>query len=383
MSPRSVYSPALRTPDELWRAIFRFATFTQASCRLYDVEYLPFRESWLNHYGSDDTLSVKKSIVLVCRHWRALGAEFLYEHMELATLSKVLGSGEDEIGRFVRRLVLPSRPLEGNHNAPLVDALKRCCRVEILVQPAWSGKPDDDAALWREDAGISSGLATLLTRVKRIDWSTIGHERGYENHRRRLAWVLRAASNLRYLSLRYNVDPFPGPSHITLPSLTTLRLHGEIGAFGLSAPNLVNIILNNIDVVSDCCVFRKVGTSLRILQLEGFGEGHKFDILRLSPSLHELCCSVRRETVVVLGCLHPSLHTVRLYCVRNPDAPAIAGFRKKSVLLYDQTALPSLSRIVLHGDWSNFSKHADFRLFRMRILDRGCILEYQDGQLVV
>lgn len=376
-------------PDELWRAIFRFATLTTKSNPLYDVNYSPFRESWLDCHSSDDSLSVKKSIVLVCRYWRALGAEFLYEHMEVRTLSKLLGGGEDgchSVGRFVRRLVLPSQPLaEVGARIQLTDILKRCRRIEILVQPAWSGGPEDNIAFWRDNPAVTltSSLATLLTHVKRIDWCTTGNENVSDTHCRRLAGVLRAVPNLRYLSLRYNVDPFPGPCSIPLPSLKTLRLHGEIGIFGLSMPNLEHIIVNNIGVTSDFCAFSRIGSSLRVIQLEGYGDGYQFDILRLAPSLREFCCSVRRETIVVLGCLHRSIDTVRLFCVRNPDAPAIAGFRKKSVILYDKTALPSLERVILHGDWSVFAKHPDFRLFRMRVLDRGCILKYADGGLVV
>lgn len=380
--------PAPTAPDELWRAIFRFATITTKSSPLYDVDYSPFRESWLDRHSSDDSLSIKKSIVLVCRHWRALGAEFLYEHMEVQTLSKLLGKEDDgfhDIGRFVRRLVLPSRPLaDVGGGIQLADILKRCRRVEILVQPAWSGGSEDNITFWTDSSGVTltSSLATLVTHVKRIDWCTIGNESLHDNHCRRLAGVLRVVPNLRYLSLRYNVDPFPGACSIPLPSLKTLRLHGEIGIFGLSMPNLEHIIVNNIGVTSDFCAFSRIGSSLRVIQLEGYGDGYQFDILRLAPSLREFCCSVRRETIVVLGCLHRSIDTVRLFCVRNLDAPAIAGFRKKSVILYDKTALPSLERVILHGDWSIFAKHPDFRLFRMRVLDRGCILEYADGRLV-
>ncbi|KAF9466679.1 hypothetical protein BDZ94DRAFT_1250494 [Collybia nuda] len=376
-------------PDELWRAIFRFATITTKSSPLYDVDFSPFRESWLDRHSFDDSLKVKKSIVLVCRHWKALGVEFLYEHMEVHTLSKLLRKGEENdrsVGRFVRRLVLPYRPFEyeGGGSSRFTEILKWCPKVEILVQPAWLGGSEDNTGFWRDDPRVDFTLAltSLLTNVKRIDWCTVGNETFHDIHCHRLAGVLRATTNLRYLSLRYKVDPFPGPSSITLPSLLTLRLHGEIGIYGLNMPNLAHIIVNNIGVASDYCAFKRVGPSLRVIQLAGYGDGYQFDVLRLAPSLRELCCSVRRETLVMLGCLHESIHTVRLYCVANPDAPAIAGFRKKSVVLYHKTALPSLERVILHGDWSSFSKHPEFRLFRMRVLDRGCILEYASGRLV-
>ncbi|RDB15657.1 hypothetical protein Hypma_003995 [Hypsizygus marmoreus] len=382
-------------PNELWRLVFRFATTSPESSRLYDVDFAPFRESWLDSQSLDNTLGVKKAIISVCRTWRELGLQFFWEHATTSMVARLIDCSLDNkcraLGRYVRRLELPSRQLQRNtkgQGVRLEDILRWCPRVEILVQPKWSGGDKVGVQdFWGDPNTWPStplSLVESFKTLKRIDWCTLGNEGQYPAHRALLAQLLSASPNLRYLSLRYGLDPFPGPSFITLPSLATLHLQGEIGLHGLCLPNLEHLIVNHIQVASEHCVFSRIGPKLKVLQLSGYGDGHQFDVFRLSPDLAEFCCGVNRETVFVMGCLHPRLHTVRLNCSTYPDGPAVEGFRKKSVMLYDKVTFPNLERVVLHGEaWTAFAEHPEFRLFRLRILDRGCGLVHDDGQAVM
>ncbi|KAG5641081.1 hypothetical protein DXG03_006060 [Asterophora parasitica] len=366
-------------PNELWRLIFRFATLSHKSSPLYDTSYHYFRDSWLDDQYLDDTLPMKMAITLVCIRWRRLAEEFLYEHVRVCTLARLFEDRPDEerraIGRFVKRLQLPSRPL---HPSITVDntfshILTFCPRVTILVQPRWLGGIDSlNRVFWGDivNPSFRSCLAALLPKVRRVDWCTYGHERNYEHHCAILSTVLQAAPRLRYLSMRFRLDPFPGPSHITLPSLTTLRVEGELGNYGLRLPSLTHLIADNIQVASDTCLFASV-PNLRLLQLCGPGAGYQFDVFRLAPHLTEFCCSLHRDTTVVLGCLHAGVRTIRLFCAKDPDRRTVTGFQKKSAMLYTRTSFPALERIVLHGEgWQSVRHTAEFRLFRLRIVDR-------------
>ncbi|GLB43092.1 hypothetical protein LshimejAT787_1205410 [Lyophyllum shimeji] len=272
---------APQIPVELWRLVFRFATISPKTARLYDADFYPFWDSWLDNQSLDDTLDVKKAIV----------------------------------------------------------------------------------------------------SIKRIDWCTFGNERFYGQHCTILSCILLAAPKLLYLSLRYKLDPFPGPPYFVLPSLATLRLEGEIGLYGLSMPGLKHLICDQIQAAADCLLQNL--PKLRTLQLCGISQGFQFDVFRLSPHLTEFCCSVHRETTIVLGCLHPMLQTVHLYCASDFDRRTITGFEKKSVMLYNCTTFPALERIVLHGEgWNTFIQHSEFALFRLRIFDRGCRIEYPNGERI-
>ena len=71
-------------PPELWLRIFRIVATAPASHKLYEIDYSPF-------YGlseNDRTVlkdahwqrtRVKYTLILVCKKWRELALEFLYE----------------------------------------------------------------------------------------------------------------------------------------------------------------------------------------------------------------------------------------------------------------------------------------------------------------
>lgn len=379
LSHATTFTPS--APDELWRLIFRFATLTEESSRLYDTDYTPFRESWLDRLVLDNSLVAKRSVVLVCKHWRSIAMEFLCEHISVEGFLRLRDAqGGSNFGEYIRRLELPTRPIKDTPR--LVDVLQQCRRVQILVQPAWLGGRGDNESFW--DNLTTGNDARVFDRIRRIDWSTLGTEHAYPTHLARLTAILRASSNLLYFSLRFSVDPFPSirPS-LSLLSVKTLRIHGKMGLPGLRLPNLVQIIVNDIQVTdSSQCVFLGIGPYLRILQLTGYGEGFRFDVLRLSPHLEEFCCTVNRDTILAIGELHPRVSTVRLYCAAYPCEGADVGFAKKSALLHDGTSFPALKRVVLHGSWGKFTEHPRFRMFSGFVGRSGVVVEYPDGRAV-
>ena len=89
-------------PPEIWLEVFRWAT-TDASCNLsITSEYVPFQPA-PNIYTADPTATVKSALPLVCRQWKSLSIEFLYQDLRLLRGANALKSSFDQDkARWVR-----------------------------------------------------------------------------------------------------------------------------------------------------------------------------------------------------------------------------------------------------------------------------------------
>lgn len=196
----SHYTP--RAPAELWRLVFRLATTSTTS---YDVAYVPFQPlremSETAAYLEHESLRMQTCLCLmrVCRLWRVVAAEFLYEDVRIMNARSLRSlvdglrrSGDEDgrggFGRYIRRLELPMRQTNFSHPSsrlspfpmpPLIpnastfhlnDLLRFCPRLEILVRPCLH-LDAEDIHFWASLIEIPVESATpLLPRLRRLEW---------------------------------------------------------------------------------------------------------------------------------------------------------------------------------------------------------------------
>lgn len=200
-SEPALYTP--RVPAELWRAVFLVAC---APTLPFDLGYAPFRplrdmlETSATIEEETARLRTCLSLMRVCRRWRLIAAEFLYEDVhimdaaELASLvsglqRSALEDGLGGFGRYIRRLELPMRhtgftaqTLQSPPCAmpPLItpspgfrlgDLLRLCPRLEIFSRPCLRL---DSKSIYFWGSLISASLEgddiPLLPRLRRLEW---------------------------------------------------------------------------------------------------------------------------------------------------------------------------------------------------------------------
>lgn len=66
-------------PSEIWLGILRWATTSDKELNLITATYAPFQPTPNDAF--DPIITVKRTIVLVCREWNQLASEFLYENL--------------------------------------------------------------------------------------------------------------------------------------------------------------------------------------------------------------------------------------------------------------------------------------------------------------
>ncbi|KAJ7353027.1 hypothetical protein DFH08DRAFT_1077367 [Mycena albidolilacea] len=195
------YTP--RVPAELWRAVFLMAC---APTLPFDLGYAPFQplrdmlETSATIEEETTRLRTCLSLMRVCRRWRLIAAEFLYEDVrimdaaELASLvsglqRSALEDGLGGFGRYIRRLELPMRHagftaqtlqsppcampplLTPSPGFRLGDLLRLCPRLEIFSRPCLRL---DSKSIYFWGSLISASLEgdgiPLLPRLRRLEW---------------------------------------------------------------------------------------------------------------------------------------------------------------------------------------------------------------------
>ena len=107
-------------PTEIWRLIFQLATAEGHG--IYETEYIPFQSS---NFVPSQSLTTAISLSGVSKQWQALAAEFLFQqvwvrHGVRGLLECLKGSVQSEgCGRYVRRLELPSTPINDDVANPV------------------------------------------------------------------------------------------------------------------------------------------------------------------------------------------------------------------------------------------------------------------------
>jgi len=381
-------------PQETRLQIFRLATIKPSQTEDTRAEYRPFDAVALGDrdwsHSNQIALRVKATIVLVCKEWKALATEMLYEcirirhgtHNLLSALESTRYSNPDpagvkveyDYGRWVRRIEVSSeiRDFDPLNPYPLLRIIQCCPFVQTIVRLYH--------VISLGPVRLSPGtLFPKFPSIRRIDWwlsgiasqnfrTVAGGICGFFGqliaHSPALDYLTLSGGSASFLSPRISADPFGGASE-PFNSLTTLRLEGG-GAESIIVPesmpplpNLTRLILGGV-YASTIKVLERYGHQIRVFE---FLVIHSFmplfdrhrdtdplttgDVLKACPNLEELNLrlgstplSDNRITVVPIPL--NSLRSIRIQLDHSPT-PGVGDFIRKYV------RCPVLERIVLCG----------------------------------
>jgi len=403
----SRFTPTL--PTEIWKLIFRFATTTpDLDYTHHDSAYTPFQPTLVDQMDTVMDVSgpllkanirFKARLVFVCKHWKALASEFLYEDVRiqnsqqtrsfLDTLERSAKEMRSEgLGKYVRRLQLPPSNVNEDLSRPtdvrLVDIINCCTNLEILTKPPYHDGTDDLRFWW--------GLTTLahdgrpkLASLKRLDWFAGFREENSptEIQIQRLVDLIRESPNLRYLCLSGN------PSNILLrirpiPKLTTLRFGLIPTVDGISrhdVPELTTFIAHPSILYLKAPFLGLIGQQLHAIELTCHSQRSSVstrdieDFFKCCPNLLEFSFHLGFPHLSEIRSFqHLSITCIRLHVDRYPRV-TLAKLPKQFGIVAGRS-FPALKRVVLHGDWSLLRQEESFQTFRETLLNRGCVLEY-------
>lgn len=384
-------------PPELWLQIFRVATRSSDHDTLLATTYEPFSTYDMDILDND--LSMKRTLVQVCRQWRALATGILYEDVRLRTGLKALKDtlessaldGQD-YGKRVRRVELPYTSTVTDRYThtpmPCVEVLKLCPELEVLVRPGPRSFPRHYQPSFEFDADNLPPLS-----LKRLDWwhhNEAARTGGLNN----LDSVLRSAPQIQYLSV--GGDLWLGllsPEPLYLPALDTLRLRqmNKLLLFQIcrwSLPSLTHVIADTpVKHRALENLWDAFGLQIRTVELgqnlSYFVTNNISSILARCPNLEELNYYIYFARPPTLEETHESLTCIRLHARGSFLPPEAAWFHSgEHFAVFCGERLPSLKRIILYGDWG--SSIADDRFFGYRdeLLRRKCVIELSDGTVL-
>jgi len=412
-------------PQETRLQIFRLATIKPSQAEDTRAEYRPFDAVALRDrdwsHSNQIALRVKATIVLVCKEWKALATEMLYECIRirhgtrnlLSALESTRYSNPDlagvkieyDYGRWVRRIEISSEILDFDPLNPytLLCIIQCCPFVQTIV---------------RLFHGISLGPVrlppgTLFPSIRRIDWwlssiasqnsrTAAGGTYGFFGqliaHSPGLDYLTLSGGDAGLLSQRISADPFGGTSG-PFNSLTTLRLEGD-GAESIIVPesmpplpNFNRLVLGGV-YASAKKVLQKYGHQIRVLEfvfthsyapfLDGrfdFDMGIT-DVLKACSNLEELNLPPRSlppalsaDKVPITGVpIHlNSLRSIRIQL--DPSSrTGVGDFIRKDILC------PVLERIVLYGGTRQaWEENSEFPILE-RYISENRILSLEFGQ---
>ncbi|KAJ7162364.1 hypothetical protein C8R46DRAFT_1353317 [Mycena filopes] len=347
----------LDLPPELWMYIHRLATSNLSPlATVYSARDASPEES---EAQLSSFLKAVSSLGRVCRLWKDLTQELLYENIRITewpSLSAALD--RPELARRVRSIRLSTR------NDDSVIALRRCPQVEVILQPLCQTA----SAIVEADFELPP-----LPSLKRLYWTQgPGPCTLLQN-------VLRAAPNLDHLS-------FSAVSNIGSPAIA-LELPSRpasVSLAGLGDWWLTGLLRADFSRLSylaiDCTCRSLLNTPLPALQhldltvdlsdkLIMFSPASLSTILRSCPSLREIRYNaglppVAPEPQQVAS----ALACVRLVLPRLDSRTRLLGIpdnlRQAIVTALEQllgSAFPALERIVIDGpgwemiDWENWN----------------------------
>ncbi|KAJ7097005.1 hypothetical protein C8R43DRAFT_1244428 [Mycena crocata] len=422
------YTPS--APAELWRLIFRLAT---ASTTAYGGGYTPFQplREMAETAAFLEEEAQRRHICLclmrVCRLWRLIAAEFLYEDVRIMNaadlkslvcgLQRSRQDGRGGFGRHIRRLELPMRQThfsqqQSGHVSPfplppllptpssfrLGDLLRLCTRLEILVRPCLR-LDAEDIHFW---AGlIGTPLVAekpLLPHLQRLEWYETDLDIRFYGNRNtaRLSELISHAPSLRYLYL--SSDRPDALSRLPpCPSLYTLRVNRshfhaqQIKSMRLPCapyvPNLSCLILHTTLPSSLLGFVAAVGTHLRVLEFAFapqlvFSAGQMQRILSRCPGLEELAFYLGAPEISAPAAgTHPTLRRVRLKLSPDEWYPYKHVLKSQFAILAGG-AFPGLKEVVLHDATRSLMRREVGPGLLLAMARRGCRVVYENGQVV-
>ncbi|KAJ7276670.1 hypothetical protein C8J57DRAFT_194338 [Mycena rebaudengoi] len=427
-SSTTAFSPG--APAELWRLVFRMATTSTTSYAVHYYPFQPLRElEETSAYMELESLRIKTclAIMRVCRLFRLIAAEFLYEDVRiydkegLQSLCDGLERswrehGSYGFGRHVRRLELPARPTtfkNSPHLTPFpmppisspadairfVDIIRLCPRLEILAKPCLRL---DTVELYFWSSLISAPIENsqpLLPHLKRLEWFETDLDTRFFGTKStaRLTELISHSPNLQYLYLSSD-----RPDALTrLPpcsSLHTLRINrSQFHAHHVKnvrtpciplVPNLTHLVLHTTLPSSMLSFVAAVGRQLRVLEFS-FSPQLVFSSNQMQRLLSR--CDALEELVYYLGApeisplltfQHTSLRRVRLKIDPDEWYPYRNVIRNQFDIL-DGPSFPGLKHVVLDDRKRSLLRRDSGQSLLLRLAGRGCTVVYEDGSLAL
>lgn len=289
----------------------------------------------------------------------------------------------------VHRAVLPypstvSGPA-GSPTTTSIDILRHCPRLEVLVRPR---------CLLIEPLPFEFEVGcVLLPSLRRLEWwhHTEAERSGGINS---LGVVLEHAPNIEYLFIG-DVVGYTQKTSVYLPSLRTLRLHVISGLLlhqivtQWNLPSMMHIVVDSPLAEHGLHgVWDRFGEQLEIVEfgkhLRFLRDDHLTVCLQCCPALQEIGYFVFFTAVPETTEEHTSIRLIRLHSAVNhflQCAEEIWSFLDGHFRFFSQ--LPSLSRIILHGEWRGILGQTRFQKTTQRLYEvKGrSILEFADEAL--
>ncbi|KAI0275252.1 hypothetical protein BC834DRAFT_1037783 [Gloeopeniophorella convolvens] len=325
LHPDSDAHPAFapRLPVELWLHIFRLTT---AAPDALSTIYEPFCSSTDAAARADATLRAKCTLALVCKQWRALAHDFLYEDLRigagLPALCSSLSSTRTPAAHRARRAVLPYTSTASPTAAPppalaLLDSLPS---LSVLVRPPLD--PRSPTPIFEHATDAPAALPAL----RRLEWAFDGTGAAARaGGLNALDVLLRAAApHLHELVLDGRL-PLPAlrQRRVRLPALRTLRLRRGAGACPLVArqtaywdlPALERVVLEGAACAEPLdALWEAHGARLRALELgRGVSRADAACMMARCGALEELYLHVGAAedgVLVEAECVHATLRRV-------------------------------------------------------------------------
>ncbi|KIM70326.1 hypothetical protein SCLCIDRAFT_523537 [Scleroderma citrinum Foug A] len=384
-------SPLGKLPPELWLIIFRLATRAEDSDSTGSYE--PFQGCF--DLGSAEALTTKRSLVQVCRTWRALASVFLYEDVRVrhdayalrGFLESELFSAEEALdtpGRWVRRLELPytqtgTRTPNSLNNA--LHILKSCPFLQTLVRPFLRGV--SDALRYEFPADIVS-----LSSLTRLDWWHYD-EAARSGGINSLIHVLRDTPGLQYLTLGGEFWASALSAQVPeLPALTTLRFRRVNAVFIWQVcrwmlPSLVHVIVDfppENEAIQQ--LWLTFGEQLRTIE---FGRNVAFHLTdQLGLLLRSWPSSVKVLNYFIHFTMFPQSPIESQAPVENIGIHSFPCAMMSDVWehldshfiwLATSPSLTALKHVILYGQWENIIGDYRFVTFQRRLEEKGCQIE--------
>lgn len=377
-----------RLPPEIWLEVFRWAVTHASIEKFYTAKYLPFQTSH-NYQVLDESLKVKAVVVRVCRQWRMLAEDMLYEDLRIRhgeqTLANVLESYE-KLGRWVRRVELPYRNTITTTVQPLrpLAILKCCPELEVLVRPD---------PVRSDDLRFEFPAEALpLTSLKRLEWWNVD-EAARSGGINSLDDVLNNSPNLQYLSIggQHWITQFRPAHH--LPSVTTLCLRWMNDRFirqicRWSLPSLAHIIIDSSQGNSVLgMLWETFGSQVQVMELgthmRFYLEDHLTSMLENCPNLQQLNYHIHFTVPPALSVVHSSLRSICLHGQVNEMASDRGWVHLRlHFAFFSGPSLPLLKRIVLYGEWHAILTDDRFARMHRELHARNCDLQLSDGTVI-
>lgn len=380
-------------PIELWLQIFRCATRTPCTDDTGQTRFDSFQVSRWPNSQLDLTLPTKRTLVQVCKGWRNISNEFLYEDVKISdrgaqALKDALANG---FGRWVRRIELPylsTTTVMYEHCLPIaLEIITLCPGLQILARPFHI-----DVRLLRFDFDAK---AVQLNTLRRLDWWH-NNEASRSGGINALPDVLDQAPHLQYLSLAGElwVGSYKWET-VQLLELKCLRLRRLNGLFlqrltRWQLPRLSHVIL---DASSDPHIhdifWDAFGHQLEVVEfgshLRFLAQDHVASLLKRAPALE--CLNYFIFFTHYPALFEAQTHAGLISVGVHSQAIMFQDFDEWAHLeqhfdIFAGPALPALQRVVLFGDWQRFTLDPRFQRLLCKFRGRTCDIFLADGTLL-